>query len=60
MTRGRHENRLYAGADHSQREEFAPTHEHDVRAELIRALSTSHAQPLALEMQRGRGHGRDL
>ncbi len=60
MTRGRHENRLYAGADLSQREEFAPTHEQDVRADLVRALSTSHAQPLALELRRSQGLGRDL
>jgi ATP-dependent exoDNAse (exonuclease V) alpha subunit len=60
MTRGRHENRLYAGADTRGREEFAPTASDDVRAELIRGLSTSHAQPLALEVQRGRGLGHEL
>ena len=60
MTRGRHENRLYAGADHSQREEFAPAHAQDVRGGLIRALSTSHAQLLALELHRSRSRGRDL
>ena len=60
MTRGRHENRLYAGADLGQREEFAPTHAQDVRADLVRGLSTSHAQPLALDHQRAQGHGRDL
>ena len=60
MTRGRHQNRLYAGADFSQREEFAPTHELDVRADLIRGLSTSHAQPLALDVHRARDRGREL
>ena len=60
MTRGRHENRLYAGADTQGREEFAPTAPRNARAQLIRDLSTSYAQPLALELQDGHSHGHEL
>ena len=64
MTRGRHQNRLYAARDPDDRQEFAPTippeHRRTARSELVRALSTSQAEPLALERRRDRGHGLEL
>ncbi len=59
MTRGRHENRLYAARDTSEREEYAPAtapeHRRSAHDELVRALSTSRVEPLAKERSRDRG-----
>ncbi len=64
MTRGRLENRLYAARREHGRDEYAPAaaieHRRDGREELIWDLSTSDAQPLALELRRSRSIGRGL